>query len=44
MNAREELIRSYNEKEIGLSEMLDREKRLTKNFKMEIKCKRWTID
>lgn len=38
MNAREELIRSYNEKEVSLSETLEKEKRLTKNHKMEIKC------
>ena len=37
MNAREELIRSYNEKEISLSESMEKEKRLTKNLKMEIK-------
>jgi len=39
MNAREELIRSYNEKEISLSESMEKEKRLTKNLKMEIKGK-----
>lgn len=39
MSAREELIRSYNEKEIYLSESLEKEKRLNKNFKMEIRCK-----
>ncbi|EAS00321.3 kinesin motor catalytic domain protein (macronuclear) [Tetrahymena thermophila SB210] len=37
MNAREELIRSYNEKEIQLSEQLEKEKRLNKNLKMEIR-------
>jgi hypothetical protein len=39
MNAREELIRSYNEKEISLSESLEKDRRLSKNLKMEIKCK-----
>lgn len=37
MNAREELIRSYNEKEISLTENLEKDKRLSKNLKMEIK-------
>jgi len=43
MNAREELIRSYNEKEISLSESMEKEKRMTKNLKMEIKGKKERI-
>ena len=35
MNAREELIRSYNEKEILLNETIEKEKGGVKNLKME---------
>ena len=37
MNAREELIRSYNEKEILLNETIEKEKATVKNNKMEMK-------
>ena len=37
MNAREELIRSYNEKEILLNETIEKEKSNTKNTKMEMR-------
>ena len=37
MNAREELIRSYNEKEIYLNETIEKEKGNEKNLKMEIR-------
>lgn len=37
MNAREELIRSYNEKEILLNETIEKEKNNAKNQKMEMR-------
>jgi len=37
MNAREELLRSYNEKEIELSDKIGTEKNINKNLRMEIK-------
>lgn len=36
MNAREELIRTYTEKEIELTDKFDKQKRLVRNLKMEI--------
>lgn len=38
MNAREELIRSYNEKEINLNETIEKEKGVTKNLRMELRA------
>lgn len=37
MNAREELIRSYNEKEIILNETIEKEKGNAKSLKMEMR-------
>ncbi|EGR27555.1 kinesin-like protein, putative [Ichthyophthirius multifiliis] len=38
MNAREELIRSYNEKETSLTQALEKEKKVSKNLRIEIKA------
>lgn len=36
LNARQELLRTYTEKEVELSERLDKERKSNKNMKMEI--------
>lgn len=41
MNAREELIRSYNEKEILLNETIEKERNNNKNLKMEMRGAVW---
>ena len=37
MNAREEIIRTYNEKEVDLSERIEKERATVKQLKMELR-------
>ncbi len=38
LNAREELIRTYTEKEIDITERLEKDRLIIKNFKMEARA------